>query len=255
LAERAPDGPASDRPGPRAPNDSWPRVLPFGDAALLAMLGDEVDRELNAAVHALCALVDGRRRSDAAWRGVGAPVPAYASALVPFEPEATDAAWLAAELELLARVAMRPDGTSSRGLAAPARLIEVPVRYGGPDGPDLADVAARLGITEAQVVRAHAAPTYTAFMLGFAPGFAYLGPLPEALALPRRPDPRLRVPAGSVAIAGRQTAVYPFATPGGWHLLGRTDAPLWDVTAQPPALVRPGDTVRFRPVAGPGVDA
>ncbi len=96
----------------------------------------------------------------------------------------------------------------------------------------------------------HASVTYRVFLLGFVPGFAYLGTLPEALALPRRGSPRSRVPAGSVAIAGRQTAVYPSATPGGWHLIGRTDARMWDVTAESPSLLRPGQRVRFVPLGG-----
>ncbi|CAN5664833.1 hypothetical protein BH23CHL8_BH23CHL8_25590 [soil metagenome] len=119
------------------------------------------------------------------------------------------------------------------------------MRYGGPDGPDLEAVARATGLTSDRVIELHAGTGYRVLMLGFAPGFAYLGTLPAGLELPRRPEPRLRVPAGSVAIAGRRTAVYPFATPGGWHLLGRTDATLWDPTSDPPHRLRPGDRVRF----------
>jgi KipI family sensor histidine kinase inhibitor len=124
----------------------------------------------------------------------------------------------------------------------------VPVRYGGPDGPDLAEVAARTGHSEADVVRLHAAVEYRVFCVGFVPGFPYLGLVPEELALPRRATPRLRVPAGSVAIAGRQTGIYPADTPGGWHLIGRTDLPVWDPGREPPALLQPGARVRFVPV-------
>jgi KipI family sensor histidine kinase inhibitor len=125
--------------------------------------------------------------------------------------------------------------------------LEVPVHYGGADGPDLPEVAERLGLSQGQVVEAHAGPTYRVRMLGFVPGFAYLATLPEVLALPRRAEPRTRVPGGSVAIAARQTAVYPFETPGGWHLIGRTDLSMWDIGRVPPARLAPGDRVRFVP--------
>lgn len=126
-----------------------------------------------------------------------------------------------------------------------ARLVEIPTRYGGSDGEDLSLVAELTGMNEAEVVDLYGGTEYEVFMLGFAPGFAYLGLVPEAIALPRRATPRPRVPAGSVAIAGRQTAVYPVETPGGWHLIGRTDLVLWDAARREPALLAPGDRVRF----------
>ena len=129
------------------------------------------------------------------------------------------------------------------------RLVEVPVRYGGADGPDLEDVARLHGLRPSDVVELHASVEYEAFFLGFAPGFAYLGPLPASLVTPRLDVPRPRVPAGSVAIAGAQSAIYPTDTPGGWRLIGRTDLRPWDVTRDPPALILPGDRVRFVPVA------
>jgi KipI family sensor histidine kinase inhibitor len=169
------------------------------------------------------------------------PVPAYGSLLVPFDPEVVDRDELAARLAGEARELVEgPPPARETG-----RTVSLLVRYGGDDGPDLDDVAIRTGLTPGEVVTLHAGTTYRVFMLGFAPGFAYLGTLPERLALPRRSEPRLRVPPGSVAIAARQTAVYPFATAGGWHLIGRTDAPLWDIGAEQPALIRPGDAVRF----------
>jgi KipI family sensor histidine kinase inhibitor len=125
--------------------------------------------------------------------------------------------------------------------AAP-RHHEIPVRY---DGIDLPDVARRTGLTTHEVIARHTARTYTVNCLGFVPGFGYLGALDPTLALPRRDEPRRRVPAGSVAIAGSQTAVYPLETPGGWHLIGRTSVVMFDVTADPPALLVAGDTVRF----------
>jgi len=121
-------------------------------------------------------------------------------------------------------------------------LIEIPVSY---DGPDLADVATRTGLTPEEVIQRHCSRTYRAYMTGFAPGFTYLGDLDESLVLPRRTEPRVRVPAGSVAIAGAQTAVYPLVTPGGWHLIGATSVVMFDSRRNPPALIRAGDSVRF----------
>ncbi|HET9070363.1 MAG TPA: carboxyltransferase domain-containing protein [Acidimicrobiales bacterium] len=130
-------------------------------------------------------------------------------------------------------------------VAAATGVIEIPVRY---DGADLEAVAAATGLGVDGVVAAHAGGTYRGAFSGFAPGFCYLEGLPAALHLPRLPEPRPAVPAGSVAVADRYSAVYPRATPGGWRLLGRTDAALWDSTREPPALLRPGVAVRFVPV-------
>ena len=139
------------------------------------------------------------------------------------------------------------DGESPEGRS---RLATIAVRYGGADGPDLDEVAALHGLRPSDVVDLHAGATYRVFFLGFAPGFAYLGPLPAELVTPRRATPRERVPAGSVAIAGEQTGVYPFETPGGWQLIGRTEERLWDLDPdrRSPALLQPGDSVRFRPL-------
>jgi KipI family sensor histidine kinase inhibitor len=133
-------------------------------------------------------------------------------------------------------------------VVAPGRLVEIPVRYGGADGPDLGEVAAHAGLTESQVVVLHASVEYDVYMVGFSPGFPYLAGLPERLAMPRRATPRVRVPAGSVAIGGLQTGVYPLASPGGWRLIGRTPLPLFDPRREPPVLLSLGDRVRFVPV-------
>ncbi|WP_346766872.1 5-oxoprolinase subunit PxpB [Wielerella bovis] len=125
------------------------------------------------------------------------------------------------------------------------RHVDIPVVYGGEFGEDLAEVAAFHGITTAEVIARHTAPTYTVFMMGFQPGFPYLGGLPENLHTPRRAVPRASVPAGSVGIGGAQTGMYPFASPGGWQIIGRTFAPLFQAAAMPPTLLNAGDTVRF----------
>ena len=219
-----------------------PRVLPFGESAWLVQLDDSIDEVVNARVHALAAAIETERGGRLA--GLGRPVPAYASLLVTFDQAAIDpevAAVLLSELAVATGPCHGPPTDSGRE-------VEIGVRYGGTDGPDLEAVARRTGLSSVRVIELHAGVTYRVYMLGFAPGFAYLGTLPEELELPRRNEPRIRVPAGSVAIAARQTAVYPFATAGGWHLLGRTDFQSWDLTAEPPARLLPGDRVRFLPL-------
>ncbi len=212
------------------------RVERLGEAALLAVLGDAIDPAVNARVHRAAAILRGRRtRLD----GLGEPVPGYASLLAPFDPLRVEEAAVRDALEAAI------DEAGASGADGPTTPIRIPVHYGGPVGPDLADVAARTGLTEVDVVRLHASTEYRVYCIGFVPGFPYLGILPAALELPRRATPRLSVPAGSVAIAGRQTGIYPAATPGGWHVIGRTDLAAWDPDRDPPALLAPGDRVRF----------
>lgn len=215
-------------------------TAPFGDAALLVTLGDPAPPTQAARARAAAAAIESIR---AAWPAIGRPVAAHATVLVPFDPLALDAA---AAIEL---VSSALGDAEARDVArqAPIAAIEIPVRYGGRDGPDLDEVADLHGLRPADVAELHASATYTVLFLGFAPGFAYLGGLPEGLVTPRRPSPRERVPAGSVGIAGEQTGVYPLAMPGGWRLIGRTDISLFDPTRPEPALLRPGDTVRFVP--------
>lgn len=209
----------------------------MGEAALLVTLGEEIDPWLSARARAIAAAVDADPR-------LGRAIPAYASVLARFDP-----AKLSTE-DAASIVSTHVAGVSVDGPdPAVGRHVEIPVRYGGGDGPDLDDVAALHDLTPAAVVELHASVEYIAFFLGFAPGFAYLGPVPASIATPRLEVPRPRVPAGSVAIGGVQTAVYPTETPGGWRLIGRTDTRLWDVTRAEPALIRPGDRVRFVPAS------
>jgi len=135
----------------------------------------------------------------------------------------------------------------SEALEPESRNIDIPVIYGGEAGPDLALVARHANLSEKQVVELHASVDYVVWFLGFQPGFPYLGGLPDVLATPRRAEPRLRVPAGSVGIGGVQTGIYPLQTPGGWNLIGRTDVPLFNPSLPEPVLLRPGDTLRFIP--------
>ena len=204
----------------------------------MATLGDDLDLEMNAWAHRAAAALDAGRASVA---GVGRPVPGHASVLVGFDPETASASLVRALL------ADAVEGSRHAASSAERAMHEIRVAYGGDDGPDLAVVAARCGRTEAEVVRLHASVEYRVLVVGFVPGFPYLGLLPAELELPRRATPRTRVPAGSVAIAGRQTGIYPAATAGGWHLIGRTDARLWDADRAEPALLAAGDRVRFVP--------
>jgi KipI family sensor histidine kinase inhibitor len=172
-----------------------------------------------------------------------APVAAAASVLVPFDPERLDpaGAWRLLDVALGSVRDAPPD-------PQPGSLHEVPVRYGKADGPDLDAVAAEVGLRPSEVVELHAGTSYEVLFLGFAPGFAYLGELDPRLVVPRLATPRVRVPAGSVAVTGAMTAVYPQASPGGWRILGRTDAVMFDPSAAPPARLRAGDRVRFVPI-------
>jgi KipI family sensor histidine kinase inhibitor len=214
------------------------RIDRMGDDALLITLDDVVDLDANRRAHRIAAAVATSRRSIP---GLGVATPGHASVLVPFDPDRCDEDSLRSTLEDIVAAGVTP-GPSSEGA-----LHEITVRYGGADGADLPEVAARTGLSEAEVVRLHAGVEYAVLVLGFVPGFPYLGVVPASLDLPRRATPRVRVPAGSVAIAGRQTGIYPFETPGGWHLIGRTEAPLWDAAREPPSLLAPGDRVRFVP--------
>jgi KipI family sensor histidine kinase inhibitor len=166
--------------------------------------------------------------------------PGYATVLVSFDPRriAHD------RVEQLARMA---DGATSP--LPEAKTVSIPVCYGGELGPDLDEVATHCSLTPERVVELHSTAEYLVYFLGFSPGFAYLGGMPPQLATPRLPSPRVRVPAGSVGIAGEQTGVYPIASPGGWRLIGRTGLRLFSPVQDPPALLAPGDRVRFVPVS------
>lgn len=212
------------RAGARAP-----RVHPLGDAAAYVELGRRLDTALNTRALRLAAALSARR-------GVREAVGAYAAVTIHFDPDVISLGGL---VRLVAQLLREKSGEPLRG-----RLHRVPVSY---DGADLEAVAAAVGLTPEAVVRLHSAPIYRAFMGGFVPGWIYLGPLPKALQLPRRDVPRTAVPAGSVAIAGQQSGIYPLPSPGGWHLLGRTKLRTFLPDSDPPLLIRPGDRVKFFP--------
>lgn len=210
---------------------------PLGEAALLVRFGMHVESDANARVHALAHAVTRQRPP---W--LLDVVPAYATLALFFDPDA-----FAANADPMREVG---DWVCSVDPAEPrsgavGRLLEIPVHYGGADGPDLDEVARHAGLSTSQVIAAHGAAEYRVAMLGFAPGFPYLLGLDPRLATPRLDNPRTRVPAGSVGIGGDQSGIYPMAGPGGWRLIGRTDAVLFDPLRAAPALLAPGDRVRF----------
>ncbi len=211
-----------------------PRVLAVGETAFTVEFGQTISEPLNRRVHALDAVL----RADPP-PGLRETVPTYRSLLVVYDPVAVDGDEMAAYLRRIAQAV--PDSLA----AAQGRLMEIPVRYGGEDGPDLEAVAAHCGLSPDEVVRRHTGGAYTVAMLGFAPGFAYLLGLPPSLTTPRLATPRLEVPAGSVGIAGAQTGLYALSTPGGWRLIGRTPLTLFDPNRQPPFTLRAGDRIRF----------
>ena len=219
-----------------------PRIAAFGDRGVLISISDDADVGSAARAHALAAAIEREWGERSGW---SAPIPTATTVLVPVDPvqPGVDAA-----LDAIGRwLAEAPSPPVDERWSKDLPPLEIPVRYGGDDGPDLATVAELMGLATGQVIDLHASTPLRVLFLGFSPGFGYLGPLPSALVVPRRATPRTRVPAGSVAIAGPHAAVYPVESPGGWHLLGRTSTRLWDPLRTPPAMLRPGDRVRFVP--------
>lgn len=211
-----------------------PSLRALGDRGLLVEFADELSVEINARVRAL-----GQVLQDVP--GVVEVIPTFRSLLIVLDPLHADRARIADDAMRLAQQLPRDAG--ERG-----SLIELPVVYGGNAGPDLDALAHKWGVTAREVIDLHCGSEYLVFMLGFAPGFPYLGILPKALHTPRLPSPRTRVPVGSVAIADELTGVYALSTPGGWHLIGRTPHRLYDPRASNPIRCRPGDRVRFTPI-------
>jgi inhibitor of KinA len=210
-----------------------PHLVPLGDSALLIQFGNEIDLEINRRVHALDALL----RADPI-EGIIETVPAYAALLIHYDPLTVTydklSDWVNVEMDRVETNATRKP-----------RQIEVPVRYGGASAPDLEWVTVYHHLSIADVVHLHTNQTYTVYMMGFTPGFPYMGKLHSSLITPRMDSPRTLVKAGSVAIAGEQTGIYPIDSPGGWRLIGWTPLCLFDPSSANPFLFSPGDEVRF----------
>jgi inhibitor of KinA len=213
------------------------RFQPASDQSLLVYLGETISPETHHRVLKLLRLLESQPIP-----GVRNLHPAYASLLIVFDA-------LQLRHEELTQI-LREYLTRSQEVPLPRpRLVEIPVCYGGEFGPDLDDVARMHDLTTTQVIDRHASVTYLVYFLGFAPGFAYLGGLPESLVTPRLATPRRKVPAGSVGIAGNQTGVYPFATPGGWRLIGRTPVAMFRSDRDQMNALSIGDNVRFTPIS------
>lgn len=211
------------------------RILLCGDTAVTVEFGDSIDRVVSEKVLHLDALTRAAKLS-----GVVETVPTFRSLTVHYDPLATSSAELIPRLEKLAG--------DARGETRPSRLWHVPASYATAHAPDLDDVARRTGLSTDEIVRLHTGMRFHVYMVGFAPGYPYMGDLPQSMVLPRRTDPRTRVPAGSIAIATTMTAIYPVESPGGWHLIGATPIRLFDPDSSHPALFAPGDAVCFEPI-------
>ncbi len=218
-----------------------PRIVPLGDSAVLVQLGAEIDLTINQRVHTLANLI-----TASSINGIIETVPAYATLLVHYDPLALSFTQIKNILrKKLAHIQENESRKSRQARPEFYRRVEVPVRYGGELGPDLEAVALQCGLQVEDVIRIHSEKIYTVYMMGFTPGYPYMGKLDDALNLPRLETPRTRVPAGTVAIAGSQTGIYSIESPGGWNLIGWTPLKLFDPESEPPFLFTPGDEVKF----------
>jgi len=213
----------------------FPRLVPAGDSAILIELGAEIDVAINDSVY---ALVEQIKRAN--LRGVSEFIPTYRSLLVNYDPLVTSFRVLFEQLTVI----LENQVVGEKIVFNPV-VIELPVVYGGEAGPDIQNVADHAGLTIEQVVDIHSSVDYRVYMIGFAPGFPYLGGLDSRIATPRLKTPRVLIPAGSVGIAESQTGVYPNESPGGWQIIGRTATRLFDISSDTPSKITPGSRVRF----------
>ena len=213
-------------------------LMADGDAALLVRFEPRIDPAINGRAIALAGAL--RNRSPEGVRDV---VEAYAAVTVHLDPSRADSKAVANLMTRLVEEVRAGDASTASG-----REHHLPVCYGGAHGPDLAGVARFGRCTESEVIARHRRTAYRVYMLGFQPGFAYLGAVDPSIAAPRHATPRIRVPARSVGIAGRQTGIYPAVSPGGWQLIGRTPLTLFDLDRAEPFLLQAGDTIRFEPI-------
>ena len=213
-----------------------PKLRFVGDTGILVEYGNAIDPEINRKVRIITAAVDKDPPP-----GIGEVIPTYRSLLMVYDPKQTDPKRLESALAILEE---RLDQIE----IPPPRTVEIPVLYGDEMGPDIGFVAEHTGLTVDEVIARHSEPSYQIYMIGFTPGFAFLGGLPDELATPRLPTPRTEVPAGSVGIANNQTGMYPVTSPGGWQLIGRTPLRLFDPYREEPFLYQAGDLIKFRPI-------
>lgn len=212
-------------------------LIPLGDSAVIVQMGQTIQPETHRQVKALAAHLD-----EHPFPGLIEYIPAFTTVTVFYDPlrlSFSSVCWILEQM------------VSGLGDAMDIqpKTVEIPVCYGGEFGPDLEFVAEHNGLTPEEVIRIHSSGEYLVYMIGFAPGFPYLGGMSDRIAAPRRPSPRLAIPAGTVGIAGTQTGVYPIETPGGWQLIGRTPLALFRPHENPPSLLQAGDMIRFRPIS------
>ena len=212
------------------------RILTAGDSSLLIEFGNEISPEINRRIAAVVELM-----REQHIEGVVDVIPAFCSLLVNYDPRVAGYEKMKTRLESLVRVDIKVGQTKRK-------IFEIPVLYGGEYGPDLASIADHAGISEDEVVLIHSSKDYLIYMLGFLPGFCYLGGLDERIHTPRLSNPRLRIRAGSVGIGGSQTGIYPLDSPGGWQLMGMTPIKTYDPEREIPILVEAGNYIRFVPI-------
>jgi inhibitor of KinA len=209
------------------------KIIPLGDSVLLVKLGEDIDLKINRRVHALAFLIN-----TSPFTGLIETVPAYTTLAIHYDPLLLTydeiRTWVYGKVERI-----------KDGIERKPRQFEVPVQYGGEYGIDLESVAEQHGLQVEDVIRIHTERIYTIYMMGFTPGFPYMGKLDDSIVTPRLETPRMRVPAGTVAIVGSQTGIYPIDSPGGWRLIGHTSLRIFDLTSETPFLFAPGDEVRF----------
>lgn len=212
------------------------KIFTAGDSSVLIEFGQEISPKINARITALVHLMKAQH-----IEGVTDMIPAFASLLINYDPRVISYNMLRERLEKLLKLEVSEE-------ASAARVFEIPVCYGGEYGPDLQNIADHAGLTPQEVIDIHCSKDYLIYMLGFLPGFSYLGGLDERIHTPRLANPRIRIPAGSVGIGGSQTGIYPLDSPGGWQLLGLTPVKTYDPDREVPILFEAGDYIRFVPV-------
>ena len=216
--------------------DHYLKYFPAGDAALIIKAGDDISETVNRTVRKLLFRIE---QED--LTGVIDYIPSYNELMVCYDPCVIAYRQLVDKLQRL-------EADTDAIILPESKIIEVPVLYGGEAGPDLAEVAEKTRLPEQEVIRIHSSVRYTVYMLGFTPGFCYLGGMDERIATPRKQSPRLKIAAGAVGIADKQTGIYPLESPGGWQVIGRTPLQLFDPDRDPVFLFNPGDRIQFYPV-------
>ena len=212
------------------------RILTAGDSSILVEFGKEISPEINRRIANTVQLM-----KEQQIEGVVDMIPAFCSLLINYDPRVISYEKMKKRIQALVRVDIKRGETSKR-------LFEIPVVYGGEYGPDLAFIAQNAGMSQEEVVKIHSSCDYLIYMLGFLPGFCYLGGLDERIHTPRLSTPRIKIPAGSVGIGGSQTGIYPLDSPGGWQLMGMTPVKTYDPNREVPILVEAGDYIRFVPI-------